>query len=600
MYFQLLHTDYPDLNNYYSLFYESSECKKNILIHLKHNEISVYKDDENLENSLVWQKEDVFTLNMADSDELDQFFLEVKKTGFSELDIYKSKPEYYIKYASLFSQKKLFKSKTKNSSIEFLLCLIEDIFDTNSEFNKHNPEECKDYRQLLTQSKVFEYINKKRMFYRSLYNYQQTYSSNFPPKRKDSSKPSTDFFTLLRKNYYKYLELLLKNEMTVHISPEIFDTDEWFLLDPEQELIALSKFEKEFGIDESSLLKIQNYLLTKHDIRGALNAGNRRFKINPFILQSISFTFFIFIALSWLCSWQTNVEILFTVGTLSSWASMFMALKSNKIRTNYNMVLFRLIVSIISSWLIIIALVDFLKFFINMDEVSYYTLLIVLPLITMLAIFLEVFLSSPYQIKMNKKLILQKVISVFIYVFNVSFIFGLFFSALIIPGYMNDNNEILNQNQYLKSEMVFVDSILSNTSIKCGTVYFDLKNLSKKNQVVALALNKDHGNNSIILADSNDSVAAYIKKIYVNKNINLKIEHLKINNAFNDSIGLYFSKLRLSNDKEQKDRFNKEIITTMFGKSLYFKLFLIHLMLVLAFSIISQAILSKDSITETI
>lgn len=572
MYFHLVNPDYPDLNIYEGFFSDSPDSKKNdspdsekkssIFIRLKYDEISVYTENVSLENPLVWQRQDVFTLNMADTDELDQFFLEIKKSGFSELNIYKPKQDFFVAYASLFPKSKLFTSRKKNSAIEFLLCLIEDIFDAESELNKHNPEKCKIYRNILSQSKVFEYINKKRMFYRSLYNYKQAYNTSRPPKRRDASKPSENFFSELRISYNKYLELLLKYEMTHYISPDIIETGEWFLLDPEKELKELSKIEKEFSIDESSLIKVQNFLLAKHDISGAFKAGNRHFRINPFFLQVFSFAVFLFISISWIFAWQVEVEVLFAVGALSAFASSFMAVISNKTRNNYDMVLLRLIVSIVSSWLIIIALVDFLKFFINMDAVSYYTLIVVLPLVTFLAIFIEVIFSSPYQIRKEKKHVFKKVVSVFIYAFNISFIVGLFFSTLIISPFMNDNDP-LNENKYVKETKLMIENDLST------------KNKSKS---------------------YTDSLRV-LKTFFEDKN--RIIEHLKINNAVKDSIGIYMSSLKLDRKIKQYD-FNKEKISSVFEKDFYFKLFLIHLMLVLAFSIITQAILSKDPITQTI
>lgn len=576
MYFHLLNSDNPDLNIYEGYFSDPTDPKRDKIIftRLKYDEISVYTEMEDLGNPLVWQRQDVFILNMADTDELDQFFLEIKKSGFSELNIYKPKQDFFVAYASLFPKSKLFASRKKNSAIEFLLCLIEDIFDAESELNKHNPEKCKIYRNILSQSKVFEYINKKRMFYRSLYNYKQAYNTSRPPKRRDASKPSENFFSELRISYNKYLELLLKYEMTHYISPDIIETGEWFLLDPEKELKELSKIEKEFSIDESSLIKVQNFLLAKHDISGAFKAGNRHFRINPFFLQVFSFAVFLFISISWIFAWQVEVEVLFAVGTLSAFASSFMAVISNKTRHNYDMVLLRLIVSIVSSWLIIIALVDFLKFFINMDAVSYYTLIVVLPLITLLAIFVEVIFSSPYQIRKEKKLILKKVVSVFIYAFNISFIVGLFFSTLIISPFMNDN-ETLIENKYVKETKLMIE----NKYIKETKLMIE-KDPSTKNKSKSYT----------------DSLRV-LKTFFEDKN--RIIEHLKINNSEKDIIGIYMSNLKLNSEIDHNE-FDKKIIANVLGKEFYFKLFLIHLMLVLAFSIITQAILSKDPITQTI
>ena len=187
MYFFLRQADYQNLNVYKSFFFSGKE-EYPVYVRLNKNELSVFTTKTDQNAPLVEQKIDIFSLNMYGTDDIEQFFLEINSNGFRNT-VQLNKPGSstkkindfsYVKYGQLFPNKELFyPDKQKNIySIEFLFCLIEDVFDNLSEFNRNNPEECVHYRKILQQSTIFEYINKKRLFYKSLFEYKQSQPVN--------------------------------------------------------------------------------------------------------------------------------------------------------------------------------------------------------------------------------------------------------------------------------------------------------------------------------------------------------------------------------------------------------------------------------------
>lgn len=644
MYFFLKQVGYNNLNVYRSFFQKKKD--KPIYIRVDINELSVFTINRSIENPLIEQKTDVLNINFSSIDDVEQFLLNINTNGFRNIEDFKKSANHdkisnfsLIKYGKDFPNYEIFKSDDKykySYPIEFLFCLIEDVFDNLSELYRNNQEECVHYRNILQESKVFEYINKKRLFYKSLYQYKISNSKEIPYKHE------------LKKCYGQYLNLLLQNEILNHIPRELFKHNQWFLQNPEKEIIHLAKLHKEFDIDDTSVSQIQDYLLKKHDIIEA-NALSK--KLNLFFFQIIGSISFFCIIFNWLSLNDCNNNWLFILGTFFSVLSIIIPIifpLLKKKNYNLNLIMLRFALSIVSVWVIFFTIDNLFQLFLNVDKVVFIFLLVLIPVSIIISILIEVNIHSPYHSKKDSKVFSRKTFPIFIYAFNLSFLCGIVFHILFVTKYI-ENNHLMESNLYVQSKIEFIENRLNSNS-----ELIEMLNDFERSHILlnAYSLKKDSILNYHIKTSYNQkaqNINLYIDKFFKNKNSsdwiksyedilsvndstikfhnmfiknfnilqNRKIELLRLRQLFEkgeylkeyvsnfsdkDSISdiwnITFPLYSAHYKDNTSDKFYKNQRVQIFNYGLYYKLFLLQVVLVMAFAIVGQAIISKDTITE--
>jgi len=645
MYFYLLQADYQNFNIFKSFFF-SGKDEYPVYVILNKNELSVFSIKTDLSVPLAEQKIDIFNLNMSAIDDMEQFFLEINTNGFrnnvqlikSGSSTNKTKKFSFVKYGELFPNKEIFypNNQKNNYPIEFLYCLIEDIFDILSEFNKNNPEECIHYRKIFQQSKIFEYINKKRLFYKSLFEYQQSQQVNKKNEQKKKPEKLEDnpFYQELIKSYGQFLNLLLKNEMLAYIPCEIFEKDNWFLLNPEKEIIQLSSFNEQYHLVSSTIPQIQNFLLKKHDILNAILVGKKNKKFNPFYLQIISSLIFGFTSYSWLENKDFS-ERLLVFGALISALSILISAYSKK-KINHNLIMLRFGFSIISAWVIFITVGDIFQSFMNVNESLFHLLILLIPLIIFAATHIEVHIQSPYHLSKDFfKIFLRKTFPIFVYAFNLAFISGILFNVFFISKYVDDNNLIRN-GKYIRNKLDSIDQKIKNNyelidmlkviesnyihslNNKKNTEFINNISHSYQNDIKKYNIcieNNDLNLKALdsIINDSNYKVLLGSLDAIQNNQTNLKklnqlfendsILQSHVSSLSNDTISIKWNNIfknnKITNSTSETYQFSrKQRVSFGVDSGIYFKLFLLQMMLVMTFAIVGQAIISKDTITE--
>lgn len=149
-----------------------------------------------------------------------------------------------------------------------------------------------------------------------------------------------------------------------------------------------------------------------------------------------------------------------------------------------------------------------------------------------------------------------------------------------IQNYNSKLNWIKKQNE-LNTTVLYGKLIeINDTTIKNHNVLLINDNILLNNQTKLMELRQLFEIDSLL----QDHISNVPKK-YMNDEISNKWNNI-------------FEYNKITNDPNEKNQFSRKQRVNMGDSELYYKLFLLQMMLVMAFAIVGQAIISKDTITE--
>ncbi len=453
------------LENIYKTDYQSSSSLKepegylDLTLTLFPDRLEFFSNYESIQEPVFRNRRIQISLEFAHADEIDHLLLNILEY-FTQYNFFRGKIGQFqelvpwIPYTEYFQNKGVFiaevESGTKKLKVKFIeifFCFLEDLFNSRSDICQHNPEYCSHYREVLSGSKVFEYLNKKRLFCKAVYEYIEA-----------GEPPGVDnyFHFELKKAYLEYSELLLKDEMLHHIPAEKLEANNWILGNPEIELIHVrNMFGELLAQEQLNTEQIENFLLKKHNIFNAINFKKHKWFSLFYIFQLIA----LFLSIGWLLSiWSRNYDTeskfiyLVFFGGMMGGSLLVSFIYKKKLKFLFP----RLIISIITGSLISISLFDFIS---SMMMASNFIIFIICTIITFLvaiAILMEIKTHSRYY-KIVSLSSITKGLVIFIYTFNLSFLLTVLLHVSISGDNIDKSNifpkVILNNEFHIKDEV---------------------------------------------------------------------------------------------------------------------------------------------------
>lgn len=547
-----------------------------IFVSLKNNRISVFSEKKDLEQPIYRHKANELDFEVSHPDEVDHLLLNLQTLYSEELFTFKveesslpgenGNKKFYLDYLKDWPGNEVFVTSKGENTItisEFFLCIIEDLFDPDSDFNTYNRDLCTTYRTTFQNSKVFDYIYKKRNFYKALWEYEE---AGTPPKE------DNHYFFELKKNYDEYLELLLKDEILKYIPYDKFKNSLWFLENPEDEIYNLSKgTPAQIKKPDHEKNNVSNYLLRKHDIIRSIDLSSEFNWLNKAIGSLQIFIFVILLYLSWFF-WSSESKHLFIDNLLPLIFLSLIALVLFGIiicKINYNLLLIRLSITIITSWLFILNLIDFTSSLLVASGKIVIFIVVFIIILIFISILGEINKESKYFSKKSSKA-LKQAVYIFIFAFNVSYIAGLAFHAFVTTDFIKKNKiipEIIHShNNHMRSQEKENFHLTKLENLINESHPDSILTLQKLNSIMTIGEFRKFNTHYILPIKIDTVTYSDLEKIlYLNK----------------DTTFLFTIRRKL------------DVVV-------YFRMFFIQIFMAMAFGIIVQSLLSKETVTEPI
>jgi hypothetical protein len=455
-------------NIYNSIFRISHKEKRRrrkflgIQIQLKNDSIDFFYIVDNVEHPAnIHRPIHLFSFPLDTPEKTDYFLL---NTIDLHKNIYPSLNDTRLFYASALPGKQLFEVKGHNKLInihEILLCLFEELFNSESDINKYSPVISDSIKGMLNKSSVFSLVRKKFNFYKALYEWKESekvFKNEKSGKRLSISKLKTTF--------NEFLESILNDSLVRIIPISNFDGNNWFQ-NPEQELENLKTINAEHNINDVPIRSIQNYFLKKHAVLSALKISFKKVKKDPnkaqtkfeilifdklninkvlynliIGLQLTAFMSFCILLSCWLRTSYDYANLLIGIGIISfvfSIIFIFIGQRINK-KGNLNLFMPRIFIAMTIVLYGIVGSEVILKnqFLVKLTtvEIAIICGILILPL----SIYYECLQHSPHYKLFTKKLYNYKILPILIYAFNIATLLVLTSQIIVSHNFIDNTN----------------------------------------------------------------------------------------------------------------------------------------------------------------
>lgn len=456
----------------------------------------------------------IFSLPLENAARIDNFLLNISNSNYSDFEVLKLQDEHEnvignISYTDFIPNINcLFDaaSKVRATNIEILLSFFKELWNPESPFYIHDKSHAEKILSTIKESRVYQFIEKKFQFYFSLSLHVI-----------DGSLKNRLFEERMTTNYNEFVDFLLKNDINDFIKPEHYNEDNWFL-DPEREIFFLAEWNRKLQINTSMQVPIQKYLLHKHNTLTASRISDPRFWKIPVFLHA--FSFFLFLACFW--NWLNNQAEysvgLLLAGGISYGAAILMTFLFQK---NINLFMPRLMVTLLSSWLLVAGVSELVEaqILINNRLIAFSYLFILLVL--MASVFAEVKHFSPYYKSFNGLDIHNiKILPILVFAFNTSVVIGVVLHLLLINSIIRNSNTL--------SQKVFKQEI-QDQIVDIRNAYDEYSVALKKFSSNSLTYLNSYSSTNVTLEMKNDSIL-WVRSTAKSKNIDV------LNDSYNHLI----------------------------------------------------------------
>lgn len=425
LYFQNISVSTSNAGEFVSPFIwfdESTNKEMTVLVQLTHHGIEFYYDTYDEEHSVSPHQSRVLLYIPIE---------DPQKTGYTLLTIPSPKgilktrgklPGYRLHYGDVINNQLMLELPgviDAHTYFELLLCFFDDLNNHNSDINKYSHKLAEYTREKLSHCEVYDLIRKKYAFYEDVKDYLESGEHN--EKKMD-----------LRITYNIFLDEIMSGKIEEWIPGYSMDKDNWFST-PEEELEDLASLDKKFEIDKERFEDIQKALLAKHDVVRTMKLTSSSVFI-PLSANIIAAFLYFGVFIYWLTNQYENSFWFLSAGF--AFFTIGMIVHTIQQGAKLSMFLPRIIVSIATTWFILIASEEILKNQLNIDKLI---IIIGIPLVIMLLsffVFAEIRQHSPYySYKKNSKLY-GKTLFIIIYSFNFAVSLGFIAQPLVVDGYI--------------------------------------------------------------------------------------------------------------------------------------------------------------------
>jgi beta-galactosidase beta subunit len=340
-------------------------------------------------------------------------------------------------------------SGNKATFYDLVLCLFDDLNNTDSELYQYNAKEAASARRAFEKSEIYRLIISKQRLFKTLY-----YLTLVKQTSVGKATGLNTYFQDFEIAFKAYLKDVSVGKIQEIIPAGKMGNKEWFYT-PEKELLLLSKIHSEYLADDyNSKSLIRNTLLAKHDVIKTLNFGWQWAKWTIVILHSIAFVCFITVFAAWsFYGILFGGHILLSVGACSFILALIIAIISQwkfklpNFSGALNIILPRILVAVSTGWFIMVASEEILKNQIDLNPIMVIVALITAFILTSVFLIGEVRQHSPYA---KPCIPFLRMIIILVYTFNFAVLMGIVLHTLIVDG-------------YVKNSKVYVDVVCEDT-----------------------------------------------------------------------------------------------------------------------------------------
>lgn len=366
-----------------------------------------------------------FSVDLEESEHTD-FFLQHAHEFEKKVSVEKNS-NFHIHYFWGVDNKKFLKNEPFIQSLSvrhILLCLFDDLNNPSGHFRKYSPEMTDAVLNKLNESSVYKLIWRKYSFYRELYDYE-------------TSGKHPEYYVL----YAEYLPLLMDDTYYKEIPYKTLQKDDFWLQNPEQELDRLAAINKKHGIDDDSIVQIQNYFLKRHAVLNALKINAGSFFIPIIATSVLAASFFLINWICWLSDVFKHTTWIWGTGVLFFILSLAILPKKNFI----NMIMPRIFVAVLSILFVIVGTEELFTSMIGVNTLGVIITTFLCLIILSFFLFSESRQHSPAYKPSLHRMYDIKITPILIHAFNFANVLVLGLQLVIMP-------KVVDRSDYVKSD----------------------------------------------------------------------------------------------------------------------------------------------------